>query len=112
MNPQTYSRPSPYYLVLRDFPAPNTDEPIETLEDATRIERLKFHIKTEDYFAMLATALGIVEEKLATCEQKEDKENPFVSKEVKLLRSLRADLRYAHRHYRILKNSPLSGYNI
>lgn len=64
----------------------------------TRRERLIFHLKTGDYFAMLATILGFVEE---TLERAESKNLELAQKEAALARRLREDLIYLQEHYRI-----------
>ncbi len=77
---------SPYHIVPSYF----------VLRDAEEVdrERLLFHINTGDYFAMVATALGFVEEKLSSLEK-------TPSQELRLLRTLKSDLQYLHAHYAV-----------
>lgn len=82
MHSTTYHIVSPLYLIVRDAPAEN--------------ERLLFHVRSGDYFAMVATALGFVEEALATKE-----EDALPSPELSVLRQLKKDLLYLHAHYDI-----------
>lgn len=82
MNGTTYYIESPLYFIIRDAPAKN--------------ERLLFHIRTGDYFAMLATALGFVEEAL---EAKEERVVP--SPELSVLRQMKKDLLFLHANYNI-----------
>lgn len=70
-----YVIPSPVFII-RDTP-----------------ERIDFHVKNGDYLAMLATALGFIEERLTACGG--------ADAEARLARELRDDLRYVHSKYRI-----------
>jgi hypothetical protein len=68
---------SPYHFILRDAP-----------HDALNTE---YHLRSGDYFAMIAGVLGFVEERLTTCDN--------TSRELVLLRQLReslAEVRYSH----------------
>lgn len=56
-----------------------------------RIQRLRFHIKSDDYFGTLATVLDII---LQEKKKKEARHNA-------LLESLRDDLLFLQKHYRI-----------
>ena len=82
MNSTTYSIVSPLYLIVRDAPSEH--------------ERLLFHVQSGDYFAMVATALGFVEEALAAKE-----EDILPSPELSVLRQLKKDLLFLHAHYEI-----------
>jgi hypothetical protein len=87
MNPTMHATPyyviAPTYFVIRDTP------------DHTR---LLFHLKTGDYFAVLATALGFIEEALAKREMR-----PISSPELALVRDMRDDLLFLHKEYEIRK---------
>lgn len=63
-----------------------------------RRQSLEYHIKTGDYFNTVATALGFLEESLKLhCV-----EDPALeTKEIKLARQLREDLRFLDANYRI-----------
>jgi len=82
MDGTTYFVSSPVYFIVRDAPSEN--------------ERLLFHIRTGDYFAMVATALGFVEEALETKE-----EDTLPSPELSVLRQIKKDLLFLHAHYDI-----------
>jgi len=67
-------------------------------DDKERHDRLMYHLASGDYFNMLATALGFLEESLKQhCVENPDLE----AREIKLARELRADLRYLNENYRI-----------
>ncbi|MBI4086425.1 hypothetical protein HY416_00370 [Candidatus Kaiserbacteria bacterium] len=68
------------YSIVRDAPDP--------------YEHLRFHVWSGDCFAMLATALGFVEEAL---ERYENSVTP--SRELMLLRGVKKDLVYLHKKY-------------
>ncbi len=74
----TYSL-SPRIFVLRDSP-----------------ERIDFHIKSGDYFAFLATAVGFLEEAITKCSSTE-----LTERERTFAKELRNDLRYVHANYTI-----------
>jgi hypothetical protein len=69
-------------------------------EHNERIERLKFHLETGDYFPMLATVLGFIEETVSECECTQIVEK--VPLETKAVRDARKDLLYLHRNYYIV----------
>ncbi len=79
---RTYTLSGPLFWLLCDRPSERT--------------RLQYHLKTGDYFGVLATALGFVEEAF---EEKEDSIIP--SRELLLLRDLKKDAQYLHKEYRI-----------
>lgn len=56
-------------------------------------EKIDFHVRNGDYLAMLATALGFVEERLKACGG--------ADAEAKLVEELRKDLRYVHSKYQV-----------
>lgn len=56
-------------------------------------ERIDFHVQTGDYFAVLATALGFMQEALERCPEGE--------RERQLAEELRKDLRYMNGKYSI-----------
>jgi hypothetical protein len=68
---------------------------IESVSDDAHA-RLLFHVNTGDYFAVLATVLGFVEESLV-----ERTASRLEEKEVALVQKLRENLIYLHEHYRI-----------
>ena len=85
MNTREYRILSSVYLVLRDG------------ED--NIERVRYHVKTGDYFAVLATALGFVEESLENLQNKEH--GAPASQELNVLRMLKRDLLFLDERYDI-----------
>ncbi|MDB5245590.1 MAG: hypothetical protein JWN90_695 [Parcubacteria group bacterium] len=68
------------------------------INDTERLARLHFHVKTGDYFPMLATILGFVEETLDTYPEISDS-MPLLEKD--LIQSVRKDLMYLHEYYQI-----------
>jgi len=62
-------------------------------EDDERIERLHFHLKTGDYFALLATIMGFIEDTLQTAHAMNE---PLKERELGLIRELKKDLMYLH----------------
>lgn len=82
MNERVYAL-SPIFFTFRDA------------EDDRRIERLEFHLKSGDYFPMLATILGFVEETVKDCA-KDDVQYGLIQK-------VRKDLMHLHKNYRIEK---------
>ncbi|MEK9160679.1 MAG: hypothetical protein AAB440_01405 [Patescibacteria group bacterium] len=66
--------------------------------DDHRIERLEFHVKSGDYFPMLATILGFVEETIAQCGKSELAERQYT-----LLKDVKKDLTHLHQKYEIKK---------
>lgn len=81
---------------LNDAPAPiGTDD-----AQVKKREKLLFHIHSGDYFGVLATALGFVEDALHSSVRVTGK-RAAPSEEVLLVRDLRDDLRYLHDNYDI-----------
>lgn len=75
--------PSRYYiqsntLVLRDSP-----------------QRIDYHIRTGDYFSVLATMVGFIEDALSS-------ENGMTEEQKALAHELRTDLRYVQANYTIV----------
>jgi hypothetical protein len=68
---------------------------VESISDDAH-SRLLFHVKTGDYFAVLATVLGFVEESLS-----EKAPDALEEKELALVQKLRENLIYLHQNYRI-----------
>jgi hypothetical protein len=65
-----------------------------------RIERLSFHLQTGDYFPMLATILGFVEESVQDCSC--TAVDALAPLERDVLKGTRHDLMYLHKNYRIV----------
>lgn len=86
MHVREYRILSPVSFIIRDVP--------------DNRERLLFHIKTGDYFAMLATALGFVEETLTSTKEDTEGEATF-SRELALLRDMKKDLLFLNTRYDI-----------
>jgi hypothetical protein len=89
--------PSPYpvlrrhYWLVRDKPA---DE---------RRATLMRHIESGDYFAVLATILGFLEETVRACHEQQ---TPMDITQVRVIESLREDLKFLHESYRIVPKEP------
>lgn len=80
MNERVYAL-SPIFFVFRDA------------ADDHRIERLEFHLKNGDYFPMLATILGFLQETVKDCAKD--------STQYQLVQDVRKDLMHLHKNYRI-----------
>lgn len=85
---KTYQPLASTYLTLRDLYG----------EDDERIQHLLFHLETGDYFAMLATIMGFIEESLQSAAVKNE---PLKERELALIRDLKKDLMYLHENYYI-----------
>jgi hypothetical protein len=85
MNERVYAL-SPIFYTFRDA------------EDDYRLSRLEFHIKNGDYFPMLATILGFIEETIKQCDKSELAERQYA-----LLKDVKKDLMHLHQKYRIEK---------
>lgn len=69
-------------------------ETVSILFDAP--QHLDYHIRSDDYFSFLATAMGVLEDALASCPATEK-----VALYQKLAHELRHDLRYVQANYTI-----------
>ena len=78
-------------------------EKITLLFDSPR--NIDFHIRSGDYFSVLATMMGFIEETLAACgaEHENDSSN---EKQRAIARELRHDLRYVQANYEIVPRAP------
>lgn len=65
-------------------------------DEGERHDRLMYHISSGDYFNMVATILGFLEESL---QQRATPEEELEARELKLARELREDLRYLNEHF-------------
>ena len=65
-------------------------------DEGERHDRLMYHISSGDYFNMVATILGFLEESL---QQRSTPEAELEVREIKLARELREDLRYLNQHF-------------
>ena len=63
--------------------------------EKNKIQNLKFHIKSEDYFGTLATVLDLF--RLDVLEKK------FISDKNKMLKGIVKDLVYLQNNYKIIK---------
>jgi hypothetical protein len=68
--------------------------------DDERLEKLKFHLDTGDYFPMLATILGFVQETVTECECADVAD--ILPMETRIVRDTRKDLMYLHSNYHIV----------
>jgi hypothetical protein len=63
-----------------------------------RLKELEFHIKSGDYFPLLATIMGFLEESVRQCE------NGFLTiapMESEVIQNVRKDLIHLHKNYQI-----------
>jgi hypothetical protein len=74
---------------------------IEPQSEEVRLERLTFHLQTGDYFRVLATVLGFVQETVTECTC--TVESDLGPLETRVISSVRADLDYLHNNYRIVR---------
>ncbi|HUQ29989.1 MAG TPA: hypothetical protein VM103_00495 [Candidatus Paceibacterota bacterium] len=84
------------------LPAPNASQWVyHDLPEHERLAHLRYHIQTGDYFAVLATVFGFIEEALEEAPHKED-----AALSPRLMRSIRKDLQFAGAHCRIVPKNP------
>jgi len=69
----------------------------DSKDESGEIKQLIFHVENGDYFAMLSTLLGFVEE---TASKLEEKDEAMKIAEMQIAR-LRANLKYLHENYTI-----------
>ena len=62
------------------------------------VEQLKRHVKTGDYFAILATVLGFVEDSLGSAITKNEE---LKECEIRVIQNLKKELTYLNNHYDI-----------
>ncbi len=86
------------HMAFYRFTPATPAEPVQ--EKDHRLERLKFHVNTGDYFPMLATILGFLEETVQECKCGLTAE--IVPVETKVVRDVRKDLSYLHHNYEIV----------
>ena len=85
---------------------PFFDEPYGCAHDTEpeRIQQLEYHIETGDYFPLLSTVLGFMEETMQECETGT---LSLIPMEADVIRQMRKDLVHLHTHYDILpKEAP------
>jgi hypothetical protein len=75
----------------------DNQEHIQAAPDTDRLARLHFHLKTGDYFPILATILGFIEETVSTYPAKD----AMPCLERQLIQGVRKDLMYLHEYYQI-----------
>ncbi len=73
----------------------------DTGSDPQRLEQLEFHLKTGDYFPLLATVICALEEGVKACTDGVAHAADFMDHEV--LAGLRQDLIYLHKNYQITR---------
>jgi hypothetical protein len=64
------------------------------------LERLRFHLKTGDYFPLLATILGFLEETVKECDCSAEAE--LAPMEARVIETVRKDLAYLNKNYHIV----------
>lgn len=76
------------------------DAPYDTQPpcDPERVKQLEYHVTTGDYFPVLATVLGFLEEGMKQCEEGV---HEVVSVTPNVIEGLRKDLLHLHRNYQI-----------
>ena len=77
--------------------------------DDDHLDRLSFHLETGDYFPMLATVLGFVQESVQTCSCSETEE--LLPLEATALKGARTDLMYLHKNYRLVPITEITDEN-
>ncbi|TSD05286.1 MAG: hypothetical protein Greene07147_607 [Parcubacteria group bacterium Greene0714_7] len=76
----------------------------DSQDEALQLKQFIFHVENGDYFAMLSTLLGFVEE---TANKLEEKDEAMKIAEMQIAR-LRHNLQYLHENYNITpKKRPL-----
>lgn len=70
----------------------------DTGSEPARLEVLQFHIKTGDYFPLLATVMGFLEESIRKCE---DGFMIIAPMESEVIQNIRKDLIHLHKNYQI-----------
>ena len=76
----------------------HTSFPKETEVDTERLAQLRFHLESGDYFRLLATVFGFLEESVKECEVGPITLAPV---EAELIQSVRKDLFHLHDNYEI-----------
>ncbi|MFA5877183.1 MAG: hypothetical protein WC880_02340 [Candidatus Paceibacterota bacterium] len=77
----------------------------DSQDTAEQLKQFVFHVENGDYFAMLATLLGFVEE---TASKLEEKDEAMKIAEMQIAR-LRKNLQYLHENYNITpKKKPVT----
>jgi hypothetical protein len=66
-----------------------------------RLERLYFHLETGDYFPMLATIFGFLEETVTECGCAS--KLAIAPIETDVIKNVRKDLEYLHKNYKIVR---------
>jgi len=70
----------------------------DTSEEPERLKELQFHLESGDYFPLLSTVLGFLEEGMRKCEMGV---LAFAPIEADVLEKFRKDLIYLHKNYDI-----------
>ncbi len=73
---------------------PHTNEP-----GASR-ENIELHVRANDYFPMMSTLLGFLEESVGLCGPAD----ALTDAQIRAITAARKDLAYLHQHYRIVPN--------
>ena len=77
----------------------------DTGDNPTRLKELEFHLESGDYFPLLATVLGFLEEGMRQCETGPLETAPV---EATVIEDFRRDLIHLHKNYQILpKGEPV-----
>lgn len=76
------------------------DEPYNCAhaQNPERLEQLKYHLETGDYFPLLSTIMGFMEEAMYECQTGTLTLAPM---EAEVIRQMREDLIHLHNHYEI-----------
>ena len=76
---------------------------VDASSDPKELERLQFHLKTGDYFPLLATVMCALEEGIKSCEAGVEHAAEYLDSTV--LENIRKELLYLHKHYTITPKS-------
>ncbi len=63
-------------------------------------ENIELHVRANDYFPMMSTMLGFLEESVGLCGPND----ALTDAQIRAIKAARKDLNYLHQHYRIVPN--------
>jgi len=67
-------------------------------EPGSTKENIELHVRADDYFPMMSTMLGFLEESISLC----DPMDALSEAQIRAISAARKDLAYLHKHYRIV----------
>jgi len=74
-----------------------------------RLEQLQYHLETGDYFPLLSTIMGFMEEAMRECQTGT---LTLVPMEAEVIRQMREDLIHLHTHYEIKPKAQLESVTV